>query len=256
MLEIQKQKILLKHTKAGVVVTIGDKVYLTYKGTDENPHRMREFTIADADAGRKCLLLSAAPDVPAAKSEPIAQLLYPLTDSHDGYTFMTRVVGRLEPKAEGEGPTWIIQSPRPETVRKIANRRAEIRVTAKWPGSISWQRNGAEAKVGVTIQNLSFGGCCVSIATDTIQGLRDFDYLFSLFVSDTYSVSMEVPEDLREKPKKPDENPYAGIKALVRFRAPKVQDGRQMEIIALEFIHERQAINHLVTAIQRRRAQT
>lgn len=247
-----KPRVPLLSFPNGVVIGTNDCVYLTYVCRDQRPRRLRAFVIADKM--QLCLQVDATSEVPLPENNSPIRVTWPITETHDGYTFPTRLVGIVQPQAAGSLVSLIIETPLPKDVRKMDNRRREIRLPAHWESTIKWTGSGREYEIGGTVHNISFGGCSVFIPTSAIKQLVTFEALYSFFLSDCFKISMRPAHALINATDQDDPavifEPFANIEVLIRGRTKTVHDGEEVEVISFELVHERGKLNQLVTRMQ------
>lgn len=248
----KKSRIPLLRFENGVIVGANDSVYLTYMGQDRRPYRLRAFVMADKM--RLCLEVDAVSEVPLPEKETPIRVTWPITESHDGYTFPTRLVGIIKPTEEGGLISLVVETPSEKDVRKMDNRRNEIRISARWPAIIAWKNEGEDFSIPGVIHNISFTGCSVYVPTKHIEELGEIEAILSFFLSDRFSICMQPLRHLIGATEQDNPavifKPFANIDAVIRGRTKTVHGGEEVEVISFQLVYERRPLNQLITTMQ------
>ncbi|MEK7125578.1 MAG: hypothetical protein AAB880_01545 [Patescibacteria group bacterium] len=249
---LKKPRVPLLKFDNGVVIGANDSVYLTYMGQDRRPYRLRTFIMADKM--RLCLEVDALSEVPLPEKDTPIRVTWPITESHDGYTFPTRLIGIIQPSEEGAMISLVVETPNPKDVRKMDNRRDEIRISARWPATIAWKNEREDFSITGVIHNISFTGCSVHISTKHIEEIGEAEAVLSFFLSDRFEISMQPTRHLIGATDADSASaifkPYANIEALIRGRTKTRHDGEDVEVISFQLVYERRQLNQLITTMQ------
>lgn len=248
----KKTRIPLLKCENGVIIGSGDNVYLTYMGQDQRPYRLRAFVVTDNS--RLCLEVDATSPIPLPEQNTPIRVTWPITESHEGYTFASRLIGLVNPEAEDGLLALIIQIPDTKDVRKMDNRRNEIRINARWPATIAWKNEKQDFSISGMIHNISFTGCSVYIPTKRIEKLGTTEAILSFFLSDRFIVSMQPLRELigAKETDGAEEifKPYANFEAMIRGRTKTVYNDEDVEVISFQLAHERRQLNQLIINMQ------